>query len=507
MKRDEYDKSLVDGVLPYDICIDAYPIEDKPPPPGHAYITSQRLERHGLTDGCPGCEHGHSRHAAECRARFDAIYGLRTGAPPTPSALPPTPAGERASASGHPRDPMDDDLVPECPPASPDGEDEEHGGELPAAVTRQLPRSEDLSRHEALQATRKEFDGVASMGTWDWSSVAEEADVKKRAIEKGETIHLADLLAICSEKHVELDPSFRQLKGRVCFRGDAAKTESGNNALYQTLSASPASIVGANAIICFGLMKGCKVTTADAVKAYLQALLKSLHATWVRLPREVWPASWFGPDGKPLYHRPLVLLLKSLYGHPEAGSHWQEHLEEQLLKMGGQKVPEFPSTFTFPNYGGLALVIYVDDIVLSGKAEWHDQFWADLSKLIQVDDVGDLGRFLGRHHSTIKVDEKELFAFDMRAYAQDIVMDYLRITNGKLKHVNTPFFANGDIETDDSRGELADKASSILMKMMWLARLARPDLLRVRTWLATKIQKWCSSCDGGLGPMWKFRGL
>ena len=93
---------------------------------------------------------------------------------------------------------------------------------------------------------------LASMGTWDWSSVAEEADFKRRAIEKGEVIHLADLLAICSEKHVELDPSFRQLKGRVCFRGDAAKTESGNIALYQTLSASPASIVGANAIICFG---------------------------------------------------------------------------------------------------------------------------------------------------------------------------------------------------------------------------------------------------------------
>ena len=170
-------------------------------------------------------------------------------------------------------------------------------------------------------------------------------------------------------------------------------------------------------------MKGCKVTKADAVKAYLQAFLKSLHATWVRLPREVWPASWFGPDGKPLYHRPVVLLLKSLYGHPEAGSHWQKHLEEQLLKMGGQKAPEFPSTFTFPGYGGLALVIYVDDFVLSGKAEWHDQFWAALSKLVQVDDVGS---FLGRHHSTIKVDEQEL---------------------------------------------------------------------RVTTWLATKIQKWCSSCD------------
>jgi len=144
-------------------------------------------------------------------------------------------------------------------------------------------------------------------------------------------------------------------------------------------------------------------------------------------------------------------------------------------------------------------VVYVDDFVLAGKEEWHQRFWDDLSKVVQIDDVGDLGRFLGRHHSTVRVEGKELFAFDMRAYAQDIVTDYLRISNGKkLKVVNTPFFANGDIDSDGERGELANCASSILMKMMWLARLARPDLLRVTTWLATKIQKWCSGCDVAL---------
>ena len=500
LKRDEFDKSLIKGVLPYDICIDAFPIEDRAPPPGHAYITSQRLTRHGLTRGCSGCDNGHSRHSAECRARFDEIYGIRGAAPPTPSAVPPTPAGEPSSGSGGARPRMEDDIVPECPPRSgSDIERDDPGDELPAAVTRQLPRSEVLSRPEALEAIRKEMDGVASMGTWEWDSVEEEQTVKKKALDRGETIHLADLLAICSEKHIELEESYRQLKGRVCFRGDAARTESGNIALYQTLSASPASIVAANAIICFGLLKGCKVSTADAVKAYLQSELKSLCETWVRLPREVWPVSWFDEHGNPRFYKPVVRLRKSLYGHPEAGSHWQEHLEAELLRMGGQKIPEFPSTFVFPNYGGLALVVYVDDFVLAGKEEWHQRFWDDLSKVVQIDDVGDLGRFLGRHHSTVRVEGKELFAFDMRAYAQDIVTDYLRISNGKkLKVVNTPFFANGDIDSDGERGELANCASSILMKMMWLARLARPDLLRVTTWLATKIQKWCSGCDVAL---------
>lgn len=33
------------------------------------------------------------------------------------------------------------------------------------------------------------------------------------------------------------------------------------------------------------------------------------------------------------------------------------------------------------------------------------------------------------------------------------------------------------------------------MKLMWISRLARPDLLRATTWLATKVQKWSKSCD------------
>lgn len=91
--------------------------------------------------------------------------------------------------------------------------------------------------------------------------------------------------------------SCRSLKGRVCYRGDSAKSADGKVAFYQTLLASPASIVAANAVIADGLIKGHKMSTADAVKAYLQAVLNSIAETWVRLPREVWPAEWFNEDG------------------------------------------------------------------------------------------------------------------------------------------------------------------------------------------------------------------
>ena len=54
------------------------------------------------------------------------------------------------------------------------------------------------------------------------------------------------------------------------------------------------------------------------------------------------------------------------------------------------------------------------------------------------------------------------------------------------------------IENTPVRGELATSASSVLMKLMWLARLARPDMLRVTMWLATKVQQWTTECDNRL---------
>ena len=162
-----------------------------------------------------------------------------------------------------------------------------------AAVTRQLSRAEIMGREDALKAIQKEFDGIGAMGAWKLESVREEADVREEAIREQNHPYVADLLAICSEKNVELEPAKRSLKGRVCYRGDAARDESGNLALYQTLSASRASIVAANATIAFGMLEGHKVTSADAVKAYLQALLKSLAKTWIRLPKQVWPKEWF----------------------------------------------------------------------------------------------------------------------------------------------------------------------------------------------------------------------
>ena len=54
-------------------------------------------------------------------------------------------------------------------------------------------------------------------------------------------------------------------------------------------------------------------------------------------------------------------------------------------------------------FGGLALVVYVDDLILSGPSQWHEPFWEALGEKVLIDDIGPLGRFLGRHHSLSKL--------------------------------------------------------------------------------------------------------
>ena len=51
------------------------------------------------------------------------------------------------------------------------------------------------------------------------------------------------------------------------------------------------------------------------------------------------------------------------------------------------------------------------------------------------------------------------------------------------------------------QGVLASVACSLLMKVLWAALLARPDLLRAVNHLATKVTKWTSKCDSMMGRL------
>ncbi len=93
----------------------------------------------------------------------------------------------------------------------------------------------------------------------------------------------------------------------------------------------------------------------------------------------------------------------ALYGHPESGAHWENHLTEALQKIGGQPVPGHPSSFWFP-FPSMLPTVYVDDLLLSGPVDHHDSFWSALREVgkIRIEDPEILDRFLGRRHDSIR---------------------------------------------------------------------------------------------------------
>ena len=262
---------------------------------------------------------------------------------------------------------------------------------VPLAVHKLLDRGEMRSSPDAMNAVRSEKQGLLKEGTWLEEKPVERDVLVADAKAAGRHIHLGELMPIASIKHWE-SPALRKYKGRIVFRGDCVKDQDGKMAVFQEIAASPSAIFTINSNQAYGLLPGHKSTTADAEQAYLQAELKSQYPTWVLIPKELWPKHWHGK-----YYKPMCRLYKSLYGHPESGGHWENHLKERILKIGGEPVQNHPSTFWFPE-SRLLLSVYVDDLLLSGPSDKHESFWAELRKLIRLGDPEPLDRFLGRNH-------------------------------------------------------------------------------------------------------------
>ena len=145
----------------------------------------------------------------------------------------------------------------------------------------------------------------------------------------------------------------------------------------------------------------------------------------------------------------------------------------------------------------------------SGPQEEHQPFWDALCKVVDVEPPEPVYRILGRNHCIINAQPestenaalgalKGAMAFDMYDYAQQTVDLYKSLTGLKvLKHAATPFAPESSLpqSQEEAAGELAPHACKVLMKALWLGRLARPDLVKPIGDLATKVQKWSRNDD------------
>ena len=418
------------------------------------------------------------------------------------------------------------------------------GGKLfNAMVSRPVGRAEIESNPKAKEAMLKEWKGLRDQEVFDFSMVREYDDVVAEAKKNKKEVHMARVHGICVEKNYQLpegNPG-RKFKGRGVLLGNQVKNQHWEAAFFQDLGNSPASFEASRWADFFGCLPGHSVKLADAIQAYIQAKLKG-PLCWVELPTDAWPPEiqyW-------KFRRPVVRLDKALYGHPDSGTMWEQHCDKKVQEIGFKPIgEEWPSMY-FHDELKLLLVIYVDDLKLAGPSGNLAKGWEMLRTVLRIDPETDLGLYLGgvlsqgetQLHNGKKV---KAITYNMEGLLKLSVEKYLDIIgkDTKLKKVSTPslpeetkcspYRAPSDgnrkvecpwcahsfdpemsalNETGNSRpgqdsetlnrGNLAPHAASVLMKLLYAARIARFDLLRSINALARNVTKWTKDDDARL---------
>ena len=412
-----------------------------------------------------------------------------------------------------------------------------------ALVSRPVGRKEMLTNPDALASMKKEWSGLIDQGVFDLGAVREYDAVAKEAKAKGEEIHMARAHGICVENHSQLpvgDPK-RKFKGRGVLLGNQVKNQSFEAAMFQDLGNSPASFEASRWADFLGCHDGWDVQMADAVQAYIQATLRGTPC-WIELPPEAVPSecNW----GK--YRRPVVPLRKALYGHPDAGTFWEQHCDQSVRAVGFEPIgEEWPSVYIHEKLQ-LVLVVYVDDFKMAGPQQNLAQGWSMLRRHLKIEPETGLDMYLCCNQSRGNVTlgnghRVTTVTYDMEQFLHSCVDRYLEAAGDvKLNKIVTPElheetknhvsrkpakegpsvvcnWGNNLVPTDGSatapdqrggtpematkepvRGHLAPHAASVLMKLLYGARIARFDLLRQVNRLARNVHRWTDSDDRGL---------
>jgi len=360
--------------------------------------------RHGEIEGGSFTRSTAGYPLALCRTYLAGMFGYYECTPCVPVVV--------STGQGHREKDDESGRVPvECACAHPDmSSSSSVSMRIPSYVHKLLSWKETRYNPEAIEAVRAEVSSLAELGTWDVANVMEKDDLIAWAQTQKTKVIVGEGLGICSIKNSELpssDPR-RKHKGRFCYRAPTARDEGGALAIYQEMASRPTTVVDFNLAIAYGMIAGNRCTISDAIKAYVQSLLAVKTPTYIEIPKHLCPKEWAH------MRRPVCRLIRALYGHPEAGGHWEKHLALIVESIGGTVVQNHPSCFWFAELK-LLLIIYVDDLLLSGPAEAHVPFWERLGKLVNLDPHEDLDRYLGRHHQFEFCDSSE---YDLKEFFQ-----------------------------------------------------------------------------------------
>jgi hypothetical protein len=308
------------------------------------------------------------------------------------------------------------------------------------------------------------------------------------------------------EKNAEsLDASSRSYKARVVFAGNNIQTTDGVPAweLFQEVAQAPAAMQTVRGALGIAALRGFEPKVRDATQAFIQSRIDGPDRpeTWVRLPKQWWPASWHGK-----FHDPVVKLRLALYGHPESGALWDKHLAKVLCGLGWQRVESHPG-FWIHGVTGAIMTVYVDDLMMAAPADKEAELWRQIEEKVEFGDPpAPIAKFLGGHHVLKRTGVTTDFTCGMSEFLLDAAAKFKAeigvtcLAAARSPHLEEDFVP----QCMDKPGLYAASASSHLMKLLFAARLCRPDILVAITRLASKVSKWLTCHDRALHRLFQY---
>lgn len=83
-------------------------------------------------------------------------------------------------------------------------------------------------------------------------------------------------------------------------------------------------------------------------------------------------------------HRPVFLLERALYGHPLAGAFWHQYCTRICHNAGFRQFSDNWPCCHWHDATSIMLIVYVDDMKMSGPKESMAMHWANLGKGINL---------------------------------------------------------------------------------------------------------------------------
>ena len=202
--------------------------------------------------------------------------------------------------------------------------------------------------------------------------------------------------------------------------------------------------------------------------------------------------------------------MRALYGHPEAGALWEARLDEIKKKLGWSAVPGNGGVYVHAKTKS-AMAVYVDDMLLLSAPRNTELLWRELEKCVDYEDpAAPLQRYVVVLYQFDAFDPSKPTAprsllFLIYDYAANAVQRFKTEFGQKLTRVTSPYISFEELnEIGQSPGRFSSSASSHVATLLFLSRVARPDISVAVQRLCRVVTKWTTTHDAQLIRLYAY---